>query len=79
MKRIFSFSEFTNESVTVEETIDESVDLRSMIAEASKDDNTKNALISRIKKIAPSLADDENFMKTLMKSFPGGQEEETEK
>jgi hypothetical protein len=69
-RRIPSFIEFVTESDhSTDEVIEESVDIQALAQEAGKDDNAKNKLISALKKQAPSLADDEKFMKQFLKSL----------
>lgn len=68
-RRIPNFIEFVTESDHSEEALEEAVDIQALAQKAGKDDVAKNKLISALKKQAPSLADDENFMKQFLKSL----------
>ena len=73
MKKLLDFNDFLsldeNERFEEDSQLDEAIDVKSLRKKHSSKEDFKTALLAKIKKNSPSLADDEDFMEQLEKSF----------
>ena len=73
MKTLLDFNDFLsldeNERFEEDSQLDEAIDVKSLRKKHSSKEDFKAALLAKIKKNSPSLADDEDFMEQLEKSF----------
>jgi hypothetical protein len=83
MEKILSFASFTERDTVVEETetvdvaVDEAVDIQALGRSSSSKADLKNKLVAKLKKTAPTLADDDDFVEKLVNSFDTEEEKES--
>ena len=79
MEKILSFSTFTEQNSAIEESeipsVNEAADIQALARSSSSKADLKNKLVAKLKKNAPSLADDSDFIDKLASSFDSEEEE----
>ena len=86
MKKILSFESFTEQNTRVEETetsveiapeVNEAASIQALAKEAKSKDDFNSKILAQLKKTAPTLAADDKFINTLVKTYDASSDEES--
>ena len=86
MKKILSFESFTEQNTRVEETetsveiapeVNEAASIQALAKEAKSKDDFKSKILAQLKKTATTLAADDKFINTLVKTYDASSDEES--